>query len=194
MLVLFSLFIFLNACLAGDLDRYEVSCNNAKQMNFKSALTCSMVDWPSANLYLKQNFTVYDPGPQLSVSAQNKVADNMINALFLSASSKNMASQAYCKQAITRLVCIEVFPYCPITGNSVSSISYLKPCRKQCEQVSLACGTDSLFDCSRYDSQSCTMSVAEGYFLLPQNKVNVSLFCCCEFTSACEVKASNRFV
>lgn len=140
---------------------YEVSCLNAKSVSLNSLPTCSMVNWNTANLYPKSGFNVYNPGYQLSENSQDSVANDMIENIFMTV-SKYLPDKTFCKQAIKRFSCMEVFPYCPSVGLSVSSVSYLPTCQLQCEQVNKACGfvSQSRLDCSALPTRGTSISHA----------------------------------
>ena len=69
-----------------------------------------------------------------------------------------------CNDAIKRLACLEAFPECPLSGSSVSSISYFLPCKLICEQVNKLCPSSP--DCSLFPAKDCAAYIPPGYYPL----------------------------
>lgn len=69
-----------------------------------------------------------------------------------------------CSDAIKRLACLEAFPECPLSGSSISSISYFLPCKLICEQMNKLCAYSP--DCSRFPAKDCAAYIPPGYYPL----------------------------
>jgi hypothetical protein len=160
----------------GYLDDYQLSCYGARQIHKETVAFCPMVDWQSGTLYNSSTFSVYDPGPALDLDGQSDVARSLFRRLLATASGK---VDKTCESAVQRFACVASFPYCQSVGESVSSISYLPPCKVQCEQVLRTC-QPSIFssasavnvDCSSYSlTQGCSVYVPRGRFLLYPDEV-----------------------
>lgn len=163
LLVVASMFSWVDSIAINE-SAYLVSCYQATNTNLTGAAYCSHVSWGSANLYSKQQYTVYNPGQPLSDTQQSELARQM-SADLLSAS----APSADCKQVMQWFTCSDAFPYCPISGASASSVSYLPTCRFHCDLAKSLCAADSL-DCSGYANGNCNLYVPTGYFLIPPDQ------------------------
>lgn len=69
-----------------------------------------------------------------------------------------------CEDAAKRLACVQAFPECPLSGSSVSSISYFLPCRAQCEQMEKTCGFSP--NCDEFPRKDCALYLPDGFFPL----------------------------
>lgn len=176
-IVLLVIFYHVRFSVAGIkplLDGYNASCYNAKNIYRGTIPFCSMVDWKTANLYNSSGFSIYNPGVQLNQIDQDEVAKSIATTIMAETGSLS----DHCKTAIKRLACTMSFPYCDVAGTSVSSVSYLPPCKLQCEQVNQICNgpiqASSLLiiDCDRFNSdRNCLLNISENRFLLQPAQV-----------------------
>lgn len=159
------------------LSGYDVSCYRARQVHSETANFCPMVQWLSGSLFNSSTFSVYYPGSAQDLNEQNSVAVSISEELL--AMSTGAVSDT-CRSAVKRFACVTSFPYCQTSGSSVSSISYLPPCRLQCEHVRRICKA-TLFsektlidlDCSEFSlDRNCMLYVPVDRFFLDPAQVS----------------------
>lgn len=160
--------VYRYAVQSASLGDYEVSCNGAKSTSYHTLDTCSFVSWTTANLYPKSDFSQYTANQALLSGDQDKLA-RTIRDNYLESFSIPPHQDKNCRNSLNRFVCVETFPFCPIIGSSFSTASYLPPCRLLCEQVNTFC--NSKLSCDSYPTQSCTMTIPDGHYLLSIDKV-----------------------
>lgn len=149
-----------------NLTLYERTCYNPVIPVFTTPNSfCTFVTWNTGNLYLRRFFNLYTPGTAITVASRDIIAKRYAETL-----RKGNDSSSTCNTAIKWLACSSVFPHCPSFSGAASSVSYLEPCRFQCEQVNHACNFD--LDCSLYSTTSCTFYVPQSYVVLSPTKVN----------------------
>lgn len=152
-----------------NLTLYERTCYSAVIPVFPSNSFCTFVTWNTGNMYPRKFFTMYSPGTALTVAARDTVARRYADTL------RPVNDTSYtCRKAVTWLACSSVFPHCPVSTGSTSAVSFLEPCRFQCEQVNDACNFD--LDCSVYPTTSCSFYVPPNYVVLAPTKVFFTIY------------------
>ena len=172
-IIIFILFLLLIASsIAIDFSKTQIekSCYNAATFGSLYHSDCSIVTWNSGHLYTAGNFSYYNPGTPLTTSEQLSYAQYLSNRL---SQNKNLKSD--CAQYLNYFTCIKAFPNCPITGTTISSVSYFQPCKLQCQQVNARCNAQFTINCDEYPENNCALYVASSYFILDPIKVSFIL-------------------
>ena len=165
---------------------YVLSCKGAATLattDSSNAPFCAFVTWRAARLYNADSFNYWDAGTALGATTHVQYAQFLYVQHLVQISQPHTAAameQGYddtavfavenldCSQAVQRLSCLQALPECPIEGgSSATSVSYLPPCRVQCEQTNAACsGSDrGLLDCTTFQTENCIVYAPLGMFL-----------------------------
>lgn len=145
---------------------YILSCYQAGNSGLQKPDLCSSATWRTARLY-DSPLSIYSEDAPYSPSVQNEFAQKVYDEIMLLGQDTDSDS---CTTAIQWLTCAEAFPFCPVPSLSMSSITYLLPCKWHCNYVTKLCGVE--LDCSGYnDFSTCSIYVPDGYFYIPPEKV-----------------------
>lgn len=151
------------------LNNYVSSCYLAKNLALeKTNAYCNIIDWSGASAYSKSTFSPYDPGVPLSTYDQDNLA-RFIGSSYINSSSTITDG---CLNSVKWLSCMETFPFCPMKGETISSVSYMEPCRLQCNHMVEKCRITSI-DCSKYKTKNCLLYIPTRYDIFPVEKVSM---------------------
>lgn len=143
---------------------YLASCLNAQSLE-NGGLFCDFATWTSALLYDNKvgNFSYFSPSTAMTAAQQNEYA----RSLFKELGNTDEQYSGECGLALQRLACVLAFPKCATSGSSLSSLSYYRPCRLQCEQVNTRCQSQGLrISCHTLLEKDCFLSMPSGFFAL----------------------------
>lgn len=146
------------------------SCFAARNLELNESRYCTHVEHGAGTLVQSSTYDLYNISKieTFSDTSQDNVA--RARATQLLAISKN-ANNNQCQKAIKYFVCQDIFPYCPKSGKSVNSLSYLPTCSINCEIAKQMCDIDDNNFCDSYRSKTCSLYIQDGYFLLNTEKV-----------------------
>lgn len=162
--------IYQNQSLAlRNISSYTPSCYNAANASLYFSAYCGFITWSTARLYETSELSMYSAGTPLTAYEQNDVAYNYADSLGLFADYNQLDN---CKLVANWFACVDAFPYCPIFGYSLSSVSYIKPCRLHCEQVADLCNINdrNILNCDKYSEDSCVVYVSDEYTFFPPKR------------------------
>lgn len=169
--------------LSYNISTLSLSCLAAETIDKKSLSFCNnLVEWKSARLYNSSSDGYYISGSPMSIKDQDIYA-KYISYQYLYNGNTEIAIQSFqnndesklqslpyqCNNLLKAISCIKAFPSCPISGTTISSVSYLRPCKLQCQQLQDRCQSSFTVNCDNpieYPITNCAIHVLDGYFIL----------------------------
>lgn len=156
----------LSTAYAYNSSAYVYSCYAAGTLTLSESSFCgSVATWNTASAFHAEGFSVYNTGDFISQESRDQIARSF--ALDMSETNN---SNSLCFDVSKWLACVTVFPYCPITGSSISSASYYPPCVQHCRQVLYECISPGI-SCADYQDTSCAFFAPQGHDVLSFDKV-----------------------
>eukprot|EP01038_Epipyxis_sp_PR26KG_P004127 gene4127-5881_t len=156
-------------------NQFHISCRDSAIPTQLNKGFCKFVDWNSARLFVKNESTTI--GNKIGYDKQDALAKYTYDYFV---ENKHVSSD--CRQGLKRLICIEIFPECPLSGLTYSSPSHLKTCRLQCEQAAYLCQQYNIkglnYDTcqSTYPTSGCAMYIPPFSFALPPQQGPYNIF------------------